>query len=662
MPIRSFFPAFLIAFFMAVGTGAQKVNNVWVFGYHAGLDFNTDPPTFLDSTQNYIELPPGYISGISDKNGKHLFYTNGWAVWDGNHEVIPKFRNYWPWAGDIIPLVCPYPGNDSLYYLFGVSTEGLHHQLQYLSINMKGSGGAGAIVYPQPLTRDNYFTVLTPNASVLLTGTAHCNGKDTWIVVHSPGSLNSFLVTKDGVSATPVTTPVSAADIPVGNIEAGYSNLKFSANGERLVFPLPGQRKVVVFDFDNLSGRFTNPRSLNLPRGHQLEDVELSSNGSKLYLGTMEVTEIDPGVPGATLHHVFQMDLDAGSPAAIEQTLFPLTLPDRESCSPRRCNFVYRTMQLAPDGKIYVSMRDVVLVDAELNQDKTLSVIQTPDKKGPDAFYKRNAQDVGRKYKYINYNYIRSTSFTLRENGIIVQKKACFDKPVDFSLLFTKVDSVHWDFGDPASAEKNRSTSFTPQHLYPGPGTYTVRTIMFTRCLSDTATATFVIENIPSVQIPSYIKDTFACVGSQLTLDAVTPAATTYRWDNGLIYSKRTLDTAGIHSVTVYNECSIDRREFKFVYKECPCEASTPNAFTPNNDGLNDSFRPVVQCVAQDYQFRIYNRYGGVAFESTELNQGWNGKVGNLESPSGVYLWMLQYRNPNTKELFLKRGTVVLIR
>ena len=647
---------------MAAGAGAQKVNNVWVFGHHAGLDFNTDPPTFLDSTMNYTEKPPGYISGISDKNGKLLFYTNGWAVWGGNHEVIPKYRNYWPWEGDVMPLVCPHPGNDSLYYLFGVSSEGPGYQLRYLTINMKGRRGAGEIVYPQPLTRDNYFTVLMPNASMLLTGTAHCNGKDTWIVAHTPGGLQSFLVTRDGVSSTPVTSPVSAADIPLVNIAGGYSNMKLSANGERMAFPLPDQRKVVVFDFDNLSGRFTNPVSLNLPDGHELEDIELSTNGSKLYLGTSEQTWIDPAVPGGILHHVFQMDLDAGSPAAIEQTRFPMTLPDRESCSPRRCNFVYRTLQLGPDGKIYVSMREVRLEGAELKDDQTLSVIQAPDKKGPNAFYKRNAQDVGRKYKYINYNYIRSTSFTLRENGITVQKRACFDKPVDFSLLFNKVDSVHWDFGDPASGENNRSASFTPQHQYPGPGTYTVKAIMFTRCLSDTATTTIKIENIPSVKIPSHIKDTFACVGSKLTLDALTPHATTYRWDNGLIYSKRTLDTAGIHSVTVNNECSVDRREFKFVYKECPCEVNTPNAFTPNNDGLNDNFRPVVQCIAKDYQFRIYNRYGGIAYESTETNQGWNGKVGNLDSPSGVYLWTLQYRNPNTKELFVKKGTVVLIR
>lgn len=300
--------------------------------------------------------------------------------------------------------------------------------------------------------------------------------------------------------------------------------------------------------------------------------------------------------------------------------------------------------------------------DAELNQDRTLSVIESPDKKGAEAFYKRNAQDVGRRYNFLNYNYVRSSSFSLQENGITVRKKSCFDKPVDFSLLFSKIDSVHWEFGDPASGSNNYSTSLTPQHLYPGPGTYTVRAIIFTRCLSDTAATKVVIEPIQSVRIPAHIKDTFTCVGSKLFLDASTPAATNYKWDNGLIYAQRTLDTAGRHSITVYNECSIDRREFDFIYKECPCEVYTPNAFTPNNDGLNDSFRPVVNCVAKDYKFRIYNRYGSIVYQSSEANKGWNGKMGSQLSPSGVYLWSLQYSNPNTKERFVKHGTIMLIR
>ena len=51
-----------------------------------------------------------------------------------------------------------------------------------------------------------------------------------------------------------------------------------------------------------------------------------------------------------------------------------------------------------------------------------------------------------------------------------------------------------------------------------------------------------------------------------------------------------------------------------------------PNAFTPNNDGLNDIFIPKGKDVAE-FDMYIYNRWGEEVFYSADLNQGWSGKV-----------------------------------
>ena len=159
----------------------QKINNVWIFGNHAGLDFNTSPPTALDSTMagtdeigsynpllRSLNLPPYYISSICDTSGQLLFYTDGLKVWNADNDEIPKYQRRWPWFGFVMPLICPYPDNDSLYYLFGVSTLSYANRLQYVTINRKGNGGQGEIVYPQPSTVSNYYTILLRNASVLL--------------------------------------------------------------------------------------------------------------------------------------------------------------------------------------------------------------------------------------------------------------------------------------------------------------------------------------------------------------------------------------------------------------------------------------------------------------------------------------------------------------
>lgn len=52
-----------------------------------------------------------------------------------------------------------------------------------------------------------------------------------------------------------------------------------------------------------------------------------------------------------------------------------------------------------------------------------------------------------------------------------------------------------------------------------------------------------------------------------------------------------------------------------------------PNAFTPSGDGLNDEFKVQgIGIIGLEY-FYIYDRWGDLVFESTHLDQGWNGKI-----------------------------------
>ena len=655
---------FLVVLFTLCTAWGQKTYNVWAFGYKSGLNFNTSPASFAKS-KSFIDhappnSPPSFYTSVCDKEGNLKFYTNGMDVWNRDHFLMPKYRAWWPWSGRLVPLLSPYPdpANDSLYYLFGISNGRNANKLQYITIKMHNAGDLEEVIYPRPTDQVSYYNSVVEDASLLLAGTVHCNQKDTWIVTHTPGALNSVLVSKDGVSTTPVRSPVPADVLPLQKIDAQLSNLKFAANGERLAFPLIYERKIVVFDFDNQSGKFFNPVQISLPDNYTLEDIELSPDAGKLYVGAWYHEMID-GQAGAEIHKILQYDLNAGNATQIAQSVYPTNgFGDRVSCF-RTCYMMKRTLQLGPDGKIYASMR---YTGGEPIADLKISMIDAPNKLRDDVNYRRNFIKTDSIYQIINYNYIRSGSFSLQENGIQIQKKTCSDQPVNFGLLFNRVDSVKWDFGDPSSGEANYSTLLNPQHKYPAPGTYFAKAILYIRCFTDTAFKEVIIQPDKSVKVPDYIRDTIACIGEKLTLDAKVANATAYSWDNGLIYSNRTFDTSGRYTISVYNDCSMDKKAFTVRYKECPCQVHTPNAFTPNNDGINDNFKPVVECLAKDYQFRIYNRYGGIAFESSESNKGWNGKVGNSLSPSGVYLWSLQYRNPSTKELFVKHGTVVLIR
>jgi gliding motility-associated-like protein len=83
-----------------------------------------------------------------------------------------------------------------------------------------------------------------------------------------------------------------------------------------------------------------------------------------------------------------------------------------------------------------------------------------------------------------------------------------------------------------------------------------------------------------------------------------------------------------------------------------------PNAFTPNGDGLNNTFRPVVDYErVRQFSMAIYNRWGQLIFETTNPAEGWDGK----DAMAGVYSWVISYSN-NTGILYQLKGMVTLIK
>ena len=85
-----------------------------------------------------------------------------------------------------------------------------------------------------------------------------------------------------------------------------------------------------------------------------------------------------------------------------------------------------------------------------------------------------------------------------------------------------------------------------------------------------------------------------------------------------------------------------------------------PNAFTPNNDGVNDELYLRGVNVEKMY-LAVYNRWGQLIFESAELNRGWDGTLSGKPSPADVYGYFFEVTCGNG-ETYFERGNVTLIR
>ena len=89
-------------------------------------------------------------------------------------------------------------------------------------------------------------------------------------------------------------------------------------------------------------------------------------------------------------------------------------------------------------------------------------------------------------------------------------------------------------------------------------------------------------------------------------------------------------------------------------------ELYIPNTFTPNGDGKNDIFLAYGNSVAK-FRMRIYNQWGEYYFESTSLDNGWDGRYrGNLQ-PNGVYVYYIDVTfNSGATKLY--KGTITLLK
>jgi gliding motility-associated-like protein len=101
---------------------------------------------------------------------------------------------------------------------------------------------------------------------------------------------------------------------------------------------------------------------------------------------------------------------------------------------------------------------------------------------------------------------------------------------------------------------------------------------------------------------------------------------------------------------------------YRYLHVVDNCYIAVPNAFTPNNDGLNDYLYPLNAYKANDLSFRVYDRFGQLVFETRNWTQKWDGTVKGQEAAAATYVWILTYTNSETGKRVEQKGTTILIR
>jgi gliding motility-associated-like protein len=150
---------------------------------------------------------------------------------------------------------------------------------------------------------------------------------------------------------------------------------------------------------------------------------------------------------------------------------------------------------------------------------------------------------------------------------------------------------------------------------------------------------------------------------------SVTPLQTyTYQWKPSSVFGNSTNQSSinGVfQSTTLVTLRATDNdgcygEDTATITVLMPFILQMPNAFSPNNDGINDVFK------ISDYfdveQLEIYNRWGELLFKGDAKNPTWDGKFNNTVVPIGSYLFMVKAKLKNSSYSFEHQGTVTVIK
>jgi hypothetical protein len=333
----------------------MSINQKWVFGQNAGLDFSTSPPT---ATSGFAMATSEGCASISDASGNLLFYTDGVKVWNSSNAPMASNLLGNP-SSTQSAIIVPDPANSKGYYVFtadGVSGGDNHLNGIHLDLSTLSWSPTQFSPWPLPNT-PGALNGFSPTEKV--TAIQHANCIDYWVltivqsgdigVASGPGTFRLFLVDSSGISLFPAT-PMFPTVPTVGDL--GY--MKASPSGSRIAISDFENHIVLVYDFNKATGQITFfatvPLPASLPTGQwplnhprNPYGVEFSPNEKFLYYTVLGTHGTVPAADG----YVFQVDLATPLVSTLVVTHPNSGIP--------ATGYALGALQLSIDGVIYIA-------------------------------------------------------------------------------------------------------------------------------------------------------------------------------------------------------------------------------------------------------------------------------------------------------------------
>ncbi len=166
-----------------------------------------------------------------------------------------------------------------------------------------------------------------------------------------------------------------------------------------------------------------------------------------------------------------------------------------------------------------------------------------------------------------------------------------------------------------------------------------------------------------------FVRDTVVCLDfrtNHLDLNA-SWAGAKYMWNTGDTTPSVTVTKSGLYFVTINNACGTGWTNSSVTFKSC-YTSFIPNAFSPNGDGENETFRIFpASDVTKIHTFQVFDRWGQLVFVANDFlpidaeSHAWDGKMKGRTLKPDVFVYYIEIETEKG-ETFIQRGDVTLLR
>ena len=273
-------------------------------------------------------------------------------------------------------------------------------------------------------------------------------------------------------------------------------------------------------------------------------------------------------------------------------------------------------------------------------------------------------------------NYCNAPDTVTQTLHVATLVKAQFSTPptgcTPYNAIFTdnSIGGMQWawDFGD-----GSQSTTESPTHLYPNPGAYVVQLIVTDTSTCNKVDTAYETINLFEKPTASFIWGPSPAVQNTPTVFTNNSShdAVTFTWIFGdgdtLVTTSRDTVSHQYNKTTTYTACLVATNGAGCSDTTCQAVSAivfpdfdVPNAFTPGRFGQNGVIK-VRGFAISKMDWKIYNRWGQLVFESLNLNTGWDGTFKGVLQAMDVYAYTLSVEFSDGTHA-TKTGDITLLR